>query len=559
MAKAVTNLVDAVIRALRDIRKINDALRPSLFTITRVYIETAGSVLDQAVTAGSPAAGGRVKVEAITDYDDDGGVGRFYRPELYDETSSATYEEFLYSGIDEDTEELTGVTRPNPVTWSAGITFVQEGSEATVEKVADGYFDDEEVPAIGIPIPAHLYPYFPVGPRAQGFEETVWVGQISPDDDQVFVLNAPVGAVPSFDDDREVLPPVGGGNSSTVVVDPNSGKILPPKGMGYEDGVVPSTGVTPVVTGGIGNVLFIRFPTIANSSIVKYKVHVHTTNDFTPAANTLVGIVELAGTPGFTGLYVLKDFPAGHVLDGGAADPPQAGSTYRVKIVPADGSGEFAGPYTQASGSPLDITADLIAAAAVTTTKIADNAITTPKLIAGAVTAAKILADTITANEIAALTITAGEIATSTITASKMLITAGLSSITADIGAIIAGTITGVVITGGTVRSATGPSYTEISNSLGSAIDFIVSSARAGRITGFANELTIQDKNLVTLLTVTANQIEISGLADLKVSGAIWIGTDAGEPPTGYFVLYKDANNLMAKAPGRTAVVVAAL
>lgn len=78
----------------------------------------------------------------------------------------------------------------------------------------------------------------------------------------------------------------------------------------------------------------------------------------------------------------------------------------------------------------------------ITTTQITDGAISTPKLEAGGVTTEKIAANTIVAGDIAGETITGEQIKGGTITGAKMSVSE-LSAITANLGTITAGTITG--------------------------------------------------------------------------------------------------------------------
>ena len=66
------------------------------------------------------------------------------------------------------------------------------------------------------------------------------------------------------------------------------------------------------------------------------------------------------------------------------------------------------------------VTGIKIATSAITETKIASDAITTPKIAAGAITAGEIAASAVTTGKIAAGTITASEIAAGTITGSKI-------------------------------------------------------------------------------------------------------------------------------------------
>lgn len=127
--------------------------------------------------------------------------------------------------------------------------------------------------------------------------------------------------------------------------------------------------------------------------------------------------------------------------------------------------------------APTTVTAAEIANGTITTTQIAATTILAGNIAANTITAAQIAAATITGTQIAATTITATNIAASTITSAQIAantITAGqiaadtitsneifgntLSAITADLGTINAGVLTGVTITGSTVQtSTTGP------------------------------------------------------------------------------------------------------
>lgn len=91
------------------------------------------------------------------------------------------------------------------------------------------------------------------------------------------------------------------------------------------------------------------------------------------------------------------------------------------------------------------ITSVKLALLTVSEDVIAAGAITENKLYTGAVTADKIAANTITAAKIAANTITANEIAASTITAAKMNVSQ-LSAISANLGSITSGTVTGALL-----------------------------------------------------------------------------------------------------------------
>lgn len=515
-----------------------------LLTVQQVRKIIEGANLDQTVTTTSPAEGGKLKLEAVSDFSPRGGLGVF-------EPGSSREEAFSYSGVDEATDELLGMQRnATKFAHSAG-TFVQAGQEKTVDKVVDGLLDDSEIAAVGVPVPPSLYPYFKVGHR-DNLNEVVAVEE--DEDGELRIVGVGVGAVPHFDEDLEVLPAVGGGDASTGV-----GGVQPP-GMGFEDGLPPSASPTPIVAGGVGSVLFIRFPTIKNNSIVKYKVHVHTTSGFAPATNTLVGTVDLAGTPGFDAVLVVKDFPAGHVLDGTVSDPPQPGTTYFAKIVASDGSGD--GPASaQGSGTPIKvatadiiagaISADLIAAGAITSTKIEDGAISTPKLAAGAVTAVKITAGAITANEIAAGTITGDRIAGLTITGvnifgetisadklstnsitSQKIGTNVLSAISIDASTITGTTITGATITGGVIRTAATGDRIEINGTAWDRISFFRGGGAVASIT-----------SKVSGLTVSGSDVALAG-STVTVSGRLVLaGTGGSGAPLQYADTVDTASN----------------
>lgn len=103
------------------------------------------------------------------------------------------------------------------------------------------------------------------------------------------------------------------------------------------------------------------------------------------------------------------------------------------------------------------ITGDKIAAETITGTKIAGTTITGDKIAGTTITGDKIVGGTITGDKVAATTITGSNIAADTITADKMSVTQ-LSAITADLGEVTAGTVTGA-----TIRTATSGERIEMS------------------------------------------------------------------------------------------------
>ena len=114
-----------------------------------------------------------------------------------------------------------------------------------------------------------------------------------------------------------------------------------------------------------------------------------------------------------------------------------------------------AGAITTSEIATNAVTANEIAAGTITATQIAGTTITGNKLVANTITAAQIAGKTVTAAQIAATTITGAEIASNAITAVKITgrtITADkivASSITAN--EIAGNTITGAKIAGGTI------------------------------------------------------------------------------------------------------------
>lgn len=120
-----------------------------------------------------------------------------------------------------------------------------------------------------------------------------------------------------------------------------------------------------------------------------------------------------------------------------------------------DGGNIQTGTITNAELEALAITASKIANLTISAGKIALLTITGAQIANGTIAAEKIVANTITANEIAALTITSAKIAALTITGAKIkagtitadkLIVATLSAISANMGSLTAGTITGGLI-----------------------------------------------------------------------------------------------------------------
>ena len=164
-------------------------------TVARVYKITEGSALTADITAGSPATGGRLGVEAVTDFDipTDGET----------RTVVIDSEQITYTDVDEDTDELTGITRGANSTTAAshtGGTFVQYGTTAKKHKLADGFIDDDDSMAIGVEILRHLWRFYPVGARENDQMEIASLEFL--DDGHPIIVDAPE------DEDRATTPVV---------------------------------------------------------------------------------------------------------------------------------------------------------------------------------------------------------------------------------------------------------------------------------------------------------------------------------------------------------------
>lgn len=112
-----------------------------------------------------------------------------------------------------------------------------------------------------------------------------------------------------------------------------------------------------------------------------------------------------------------------------------------------------AGAVTKVKMALGAVDADILAANAVTENKLYTGAVTADKIGANAVTSAKIMAGSVIAGKIAADAVTATEINVSQ-----------LSAISANIGDITAGTITGLTITGGVLQTSTSGKRVVVSN-----------------------------------------------------------------------------------------------
>lgn len=153
---------------------------------------------------------------------------------------------------------------------------------------------------------------------------------------------------------------------------------------GFGSGTQPATPNTPVVTPGVRS-LFVRWTGLVHPDIIKYEVHLSTTTGFTPDANTKCG--DMVGE-----LFHIWSLP------------PQGNTTlltfdqlYYVKIKAV--SGAFSSVSAQASGTVIragtpylevgSVTADIIAANAVTAGKLEATLVLASTIIAGIVAGAR--------------------------------------------------------------------------------------------------------------------------------------------------------------------------
>ena len=123
----------------------------------------------------------------------------------------------------------------------------------------------------------------------------------------------------------------------------------------------------------------------------------------------------------------------------GGSDAPAEGATKNTgalaNLDAVDTDQIVAGAITKVKMALASVDADIIAANAITESKLYTGAVTADKIASNAVTSAKIMAGAIVAGKIAAGAVTATEINVSS-----------LSAISADIGTITSGTITGALI-----------------------------------------------------------------------------------------------------------------
>lgn len=154
-----------------------------LLTVKRVYRRDQGANLESAITT-TWTDGNALTLENVVDFDPKGGIGVF-------EPGTARAEIFQYGGVSEQLEQLTGVVRPNTKFNHGAGTFVQEGETATTSMLVDGYFEDEERPVVGIPVPPELEMTLALGVRTAESMEIIPVAL--DDDEDEYVSGAAIG------------------------------------------------------------------------------------------------------------------------------------------------------------------------------------------------------------------------------------------------------------------------------------------------------------------------------------------------------------------------------
>ena len=123
--------------------------------VERVYAARDGSHISPTVTAGSPADGGDLSVEFVTDFQEEGGTAYF---------DDVVPEKFFYTGIDEITDKLLDVGRPNAASHPAG-TFIYAGNVPRTEFYADGFIDGSSQLTKGVYVPHDKIPFLKLGRR----------------------------------------------------------------------------------------------------------------------------------------------------------------------------------------------------------------------------------------------------------------------------------------------------------------------------------------------------------------------------------------------------------
>ena len=179
----------------------------------------------------------------------------------------------------------------------------------------------------------------------------------------------------------------------------------------------------------------------------------------------------------------------------------------------------------------------------ITASQIAADAITVSELAANSVTASELAANSVTAADILAGTITATELATGSVTATKISVT-NLSAISADLGSITSGTVTGA-----TLQTATTGARVVINSISGltafnsSGVTQLQIDTGNGRLTAGAGAVTLDASGFLWKNSGS----EVIGQVD---SNGILLGNQSATTYSGYgtedgykFYMVDDASN----------------
>lgn len=154
---------------------------------------------------------------------------------------------------------------------------------------------------------------------------------------------------------------------------------------------------------------------------------------------------------GITPVEIVATLPATGNYEGRMVFLTSNDKLYRHTGSPAGAAG-----FTAAVPA-VDITGQIVS------TQITDGAISTPKLAANSVTATNIVAGAVVAGKLAADSVATNNIVAGAVSAAKMSV-AQLSAISANLGTITAGNVTGITFTGGLYRTAASGRRIEIEN-----------------------------------------------------------------------------------------------
>jgi len=153
------------------------------------------------------------------------------------------------------------------------------------------------------------------------------------------------------------------------------------------------------------------------------------------AASKVTGTLTDAQLADISAAKITGQIVETQITDGAISTPKiYAGAVVAASIA--------AGAITTAKIAAGAVTATEIAAGSITTAKIAAGAVTANEIAAGSITTAKLDALAVTADKLAANSIVAGKIAAGAVSATELSVSQ-LSAISANLGSVTAGNITG--------------------------------------------------------------------------------------------------------------------